>query len=407
MPVFRYTGRDATGRGTTGTVTADSELDVAKVIEAAGFYVTSITPAATATADVKHRRSLFARGITRRDLIVLLRQIETLYRAGVPISTGLDILEQQTDSAVLRSTLKKISLEVREGHKLSEAFERHPDLFPPIVTANLVAGEETGALEEVLRRLGEHLDHEDELERFVTGSLRYPAIVTVALAGVIALIILFVFPKLMPLFRLFGDNLPLPTKILKGIGEYAGSVGPLAFAAMGVLFVVFQSWRRSARGRVQWERFVLRLPKLGPIFRKLLIARFARSFAVVFRTGVPLLRAIDIVAGTLDHRILSRELMQAKYRMQAGSGIADAMKCVQTFPPLANHLIAVGEQTGRVDEMCTFLADHYEEEARYDLKTVLMLIEPALTAVLAAVVGFTALGVFMPMWNMIDVIKKH
>jgi MSHA biogenesis protein MshG len=406
MPTFRYTGRDSSGRGTAGTVTADSELDVAKVVEAAGYYVTSIVPADAHLERRGARRSLFARGVSRRDLIVLLRQIETLYRAGVPISAGLDLLEQQTESKILREALKSIAHEVREGRKLSEAFERRPDLFPPLITANLVAGEETGALDEVLHRLAEHLDHEDELERFVTGALRYPMIVCFALAVVIGIIILFVFPRLQPLFRLFGDNLPLPTKVLQAVGQHAASVGPLAIAALGVAFVAFQSWKRSARGRLQWERLVMRLPKLGPIFKKLLIARFARSFAVVFRTGVPLLRAIDIVAGTLDHRTLARELMQAKYRMQAGTGISDALKSVSTFPPLANHLIAVGEQTGRVDEMCGFLANHYEEEARYDLKSLLLLIEPALTGILAMVVGFTALGVFMPLWNMIDLMKR-
>jgi MSHA biogenesis protein MshG len=407
MASYRYTGRDSSGRGTSGTVTAETELDVAKVVEAAGFYVTSIMPADLSSSAAGGRRSLFARGISRRDLIVLLHQIETLYRAGVPIATGLELLEQQTESAVLRGALRTITHDVREGRKLSEAFQRHPDLFPQIVTANLVAGEETGALDEVLGRLGDHLEHEDELERFVTGSLRYPAIVAAALVGVISLMILFVFPKLAPLFRLFGDNLPFPTKVLKAVGDGSASVGPMVIGALGVLFVAFQSWKRSAKGRQQWERFLLTLPKLGPILKKLLIARFARSFAVVFRTGVPLLRALDIVAGTLDHRTLAKELMLAKYKMQAGNGIADAMKVVGTFPPLANHLIAIGEQTGRVDEMCTFLADHYEKEARYDLKTMLMLIEPALTGVLAFVVGFTALGVFMPMWNLIDVIKRN
>lgn len=406
MPLFRYTGRDATGRGTAGTVTAESELDVAKIVEQAGYYITSIAPAGVAAASKGVGRSIFAQGITRRDLIVLLRQVETLYRAGVPIATGLDILEQQTESKVLREALKRISIDVREGHKLSEAFERHPDIFPPLVTANLVAGEETGALDEVLRRLADHLDHEDELERFVSGALRYPAIVSLALVGVVALMIFFVFPKMTPLFRLYGDNLPLPTKIIRSIGQSAGTIAPLVAAVAGVSFVAFQTWRRSARGRLQWEAITLGLPKLGPILKKLLIGRFARSFAVVFRTGVPLLRAIDIVSGTLDNKLLASQLMTAKYKMQSGSGIADALKSVTLFPPLTNHLLTIGEQTGKVDEMCAFLADHYENEARYDLKTMLMLIEPALTAVLAFMVGFVALAIFMPMWNMIDVVKR-
>jgi MSHA biogenesis protein MshG len=295
---------------------------------------------------------------------------------------------------------------MHEGLKLSEAFERHPKLFPPIVTANLVAGEETGALEEVLRRLAEHLEHDDELERFVRGSLRYPAIVLVALAGVMALIILFVFPKLTPLFRLFGDDLPLPTRILKSVGEHATTAGPMAAAVLGGAFFLFQVWKRSERGRPIWERLTLRVPKVGPILRKLLVARFAHAFAVVFRTGVPLLRAIDIVAGTLDHRVLARDLSLAKLRMSSGMGIADAMRGITIFPPLANHLLSVGEKTGRVDDLCSFLARHYEEEARYELKTLLMLIEPTLTALLAFLVGFTAIAVFLPMWSMMDVIRR-
>jgi type II secretory pathway component PulF len=407
MPLFRYTGRDSTGRGTTGTLEAQSELDVAKVIEASGFYVTSIEPAAKAALGRKDKIPFFAPRITRRDLIVLLRQIETLYRSGVPIATGLDVLERQTENPTLRGALRTIAMEVREGVKLSEAFERHPKLFPPIITANLVAGEETGALEEVLGRVAEHLEHEDELERYVKGSLRYPTMVLVVLCAVIAMIILFVFPRMAPLFRLFGNDLPLPTKILKAVGEYAAVYAPPVIAALGVAFVAFQVWKRSHSGRPVWEMIVLRTPKVGPIFRKLLVARFARGFAVVFRTGVPLLRALDIVSATLDHRVLAKHLAIAKQRMSGGIGIAEALSQITIFPPLANHMLAVGEQTGRIEDLCGFLAGHYEEEARYDLKTLLMLIEPALTVVLAFFIGMTALAVFMPMWNMIDVVNRH
>ncbi len=407
MPLYRYTGRDATGRGTAGKVNALDELEVARVIEAAGFYVTSIEPALKPVVSRKGiQQPLLGQPVRRRDLIVLLRQIATLYRAGVPIATGLDILENQTENKTLKNALRTITIEIREGLKLSEAFERHPKIFPPIVTANLVAGEESGALEEVLTRLSQHLEHEDELERFVKGSLRYPAIVVCALAAVLYLILAFVFPKLTPLFRLFGDDLPMPTRILKTIGDHASAIAPLLGAGLGVAFLAFTAWKRTDRGRTAWERFVLKIPKLGPILRRLLIVRFARGFAVIFRTGVPLLRALDIVAATLDHRVLARELAGAKQRMSAGSGIADAMRGITVFPPLANHLLAVGEQTGRVDELCEFLANHYEDEARYELKNLLTTIEPALTALLAFLIGFTALAIFMPMWSMMDVVRR-
>lgn len=407
MPLYRYTGRDATGRGTAGKVNASDELDVAKIIEAAGFYVTSIEPATKPAGSQRGvKQPLIGQTVTRRDLIVLLRQIQTLYRAGVPIATGLDLLEQQTENKTMRLALRTISIEVREGLKLSEAFERHPKIFPPLITANLVAGEETGALEEVLARLADHLEHEDELERFVKGSLRYPMLVVLALAGVLYLILAYVFPKLAPLFRMFGDDLPLPTRILKTIGDHASTIAPTLAVVLGIGFLAFTAWKRTDRGRSTWERFVLKLPKLGPILRRLLVARFARGFAVVFKTGVPLLRALDIVAATLDHRVLATELGQARSRMSAGSGIADAMRGVTVFPPLANHLLAVGEQTGRVDELCGFLADHYEGEARYQLKNLLSLIEPALTAILAFCIGFTALAIFMPMWGMLDVVRR-
>lgn len=411
MPLYRYTGRDSTGRATAGKVEATDELDVARVMEAAGYFVTSVEPATAPVRGASKERAgaggFFGPKIKRRDLIVLLRQLETLYRAGVPIAAGLDILEHQTENAALRKALQAISIEVREGLKLSEAFERHPRLFPPLVTANMLAGEETGALDEVLKRLAEHLEHEDELERFVKGSLRYPAIVIVALFSVIMLVTMFVFPKLTPLFRIFGDNLPLPTKVLKFLGQHAVVYGPLVIFGVFVAFTLFQAWKRTAWGRPHWERITLGLPRLGPILRKILVARFARSFAVVFKTGVPVLRALDIVAATVDHTILAKQIAVAKAKMSQGMGIADAMRDITIFPPLATHLLSVGEQTGRVDDLCNFLASHYEEEARYDLKSLLMLIEPGLTAVLAAFVGFTALGVFMPMWNMMDVVGKR
>jgi MSHA biogenesis protein MshG len=399
MPQWSYTGRSA-GTAVSGQLEAASAGAVAEQLLARG--VTPLRIVASAVPQAGH--DLFAHWrkgkVTATEQLLFARQLHTLLRAGVPILSALTGLQESSDGALMRQTLQQVRRSLESGQELSLALAQHPKVFDTFYVSMVRVGEMTGRLDEVFKRLFEHMEFEIFMRQQVRSALRYPSFVIIAMAAAIAVINLMVVPAFATVFSSFGADLPWATRLLIGSSRFTLEYGwALALGAV-VAFFVLRRWIATPAGRLAWDRLGLRLPLAGKIVQKATLARFARSFALALRSGVPVERALAVVAQTADNQFIASRIEQLREQVERGDTILRSAAAAGIFTPVVLQMIAVGEETGAVDELMDEVAGLYSNDVQYELKTLSQQIEPVLVVLLGVVVLVLALGVFLPMWDL-------
>ena len=406
MPHYRYQARDKQGNLIEGRLELESEDAVAHHLLGQGVIPVSISVASAALNWKKISNiPLFEAKPSRQELSAFCRQMYTLYKAGVPLAQAMARVSQTTGQRLMARALVSISQDLASGIGLAIAVEKFPRVFPGLMINLLRVGEESGRLEEAFLRLSEYLENEDETVKQLKSVLRYPVIVIVAIVIAFVVITIFVIPAFEQFFNSFNAELPWATVILLKISAFMRASWMWLIVILVLCAGLFRWWVNTPAGQYRWHRWQLRVPILGPLLKKVILARFARSYAMVAKTGISLHRGLGLVANILDNAYFARRLQVMQTDLANGEPLAVAATHAEIFPDLVLQMLTVGEESGSLDELLEQMADFYEREVAYGLKRLKDALEPLLLILIGAMVLVLALGIFLPMWGMSGVIK--
>lgn len=408
MPSFSYKGRNSGGQLVEGVAEGANSGAVADILLGQGLIPVEIreSKAAAAKTTASAGITLFKPKTTHIDILLFSRQLHTLLKAGVPIMRALGGLQEAAINPAMKAVIQDLRESLEGGRELSAGLVRHPRVFSPFYVSMVKVGEMTGLLEEIFMRLFVHLEFERYMREQVKSALRYPSFVVMAMAIAIVVINIFVIPAFAKVFAGFGAELPLMTRILLGFSEFMVSYWPHMLAVLGGCVFAFRSWVGTAKGRHDWEGIALRIPIAGKILHKAALARFARSFALGMRSGVPVMQALSNSAQTVDNSYIARRIENMREGVERGESILRSALSVGIFTPVVLQMIAVGEESGAIDDMMEEIGQMYQQEVEYELKTLGQQIEPILIVSLGILVLILALGVFLPMWDLGKVALK-
>jgi type II secretory pathway component PulF len=408
MPNYSYQAINEIGENVTGTLEAES-MDVANsIILARGLIPSKISPVKiTNVDDWWSRIKSLIDTVKVMDLIIFTKQFRSMLGAGVPILRLLQILELQTESKGLKEAITKIIQDIRQGSSISEAFEKYPKIFSPLYCSMLKAGEISGNVPGVLDRLIYIIEHEAKIKSDIKSALRYPMIILVALAIAFVILLTFVVPSFASMFSKSGLVLPMPTKVAMLLSGYLKNYWYVILTFMAIIIFGLSAYFKTDNGRFIRDAFLLELPILGPLFKKAALSRFASIFAILQTSGVPVMQALTILSETIGNAAISRAFDYVRDRIEEGAGISTPLKAAKYFTPMVVDMIAIGEETGNIDEMLREITKHYDDEVEYAVKGLSEAIGPILIVGLAAIVGFFALAIFMPMWDLTQMATKH
>ncbi|MBW2515532.1 MAG: type II secretion system F family protein [Deltaproteobacteria bacterium] len=401
MPKFQYQAITETGATTSGEIEADSLESANSLLAARGYIPTRVRAeqAALSGFQMSKIRELLS-PVKAPELILFTKQFKTMFNAGVSMINMLAILEQQTENPRLRGVLGKMHQDIKEGASLYEAFRKHPKVFSPLYCSMIRAGETSGALPEVLERLTYIIEHENQVKSDIKSALTYPVIVVVFLFSAFLILITQVIPKFASIFKNAGLQLPLPTQICIFLYEVLSSYWLFVLGAAILVGLFLYYYLKTRQGKLMRDTLLMKVPLLGPLFVKSAVSRFASIFSILQSSGVDVLDSMDILTETIGNAAIGNELENIKDRLAEGRGIAGPLGEAKYFTPMLINMVAIGEESGSLESMLQEVASHYDSEVEYAMKKLSEAIGPLLTVGLAAVVGFFALAIFLPMWDL-------
>ena len=405
MPFFAYKGRNPRGELVQGRLEGNDSGAIADHLLNTGVTPIEIRAAVGGmrSGDVvlpEAIQRIFQPPITLVDVMLFSRQLYTLMKAGVPILRALAGLEESTTNSSLKAVVADLRVSLDSGRELSAAMRRHPRVFSPFYVSLVRVGETTGMLETVFLRLYEHLEFEKEIRERIKSALRYPMFVVLAMAVALVIVNLVVIPAFAKLFEGFNASLPLMTRIVIGFSNFTVAYWPALLAAVVGAIVGFNAWRKSRAGKYAWDRFKLRIPIGGTIILKATLARFARSFALSIKSGVPVVQGLTTVAEVVDNDFLARRIEQMRDGVERGESVLRTAMTADIFTPVVLQMIAVGDETGELDDLMLEVAELYERDVDYEVKSLAAQIEPILIVFLGILVLILALGIFLPIWDL-------
>ncbi|MGF1685799.1 type II secretion system F family protein [Photobacterium japonica] len=404
MPVFTYRGRGSKGELLRGQIDAASADAASDNLIRQGIIPLEIR-ARPAQAINMDWESMFKRPVPLDVLVIFCRQLYSLTKAGVPLLRSMRGLSQSASHPLLKSALESVVIELTNGKSLSAAMKMHPRVFSGLFVSMISVGENTGRLDTLLLQLAQYYEQEVETRRRIQSAMRYPTFVISAILLAMAVLNIKVIPQFSSMFSRFGVDLPLPTRMLIGSSNLFVNYWPLMLGGMIASWLGVRLWRQTPKGAERWDRWRLKAPIVGDIINRAQLSRFSRTFSLMVSAGVPLNQAIQMSAEALGNRYLENRLIAMKQGIEGGNSIANTASQSGVFTPLVLQMIAVGEETGQVDELLLEAADFYDREVDYDLKTLTAKIEPLLLLVVAGMVLMLALGIFLPMWGLLDVAR--
>jgi general secretion pathway protein F len=407
MAVYAYKGLDTRGKAVKGVRDADNAKALRGLLKRDGILATEVLEQSEASR--KASRDIDFRGLFRRvstmDVAIATRQLSVLLRSGVPLVEALSALIDQLDHPDLKTAFTETRNQVNEGTNLADAMKAHPKVFPTLYVNMIAAGEASGTLEEVLARLAEFFDDQTRLQSKVRGALAYPAVMAVVVVLILFLMMSVVVPKVTAIFENFNQALPWYTSLLIWVSDLFSNYWWLLGALLGGGIYWFRRWRNTENGRKKWDIFVLEVPLFGPLLTMVAVTRFARTLATLLASGVPVLTAMDITRNVLGNTELMRVVENARTSVREGEGIAKPLREGGRFPPIVTHMIAVGEQTGQLEEMLIHVADAYDQQVEVRVGAMTSILEPLMIVVMGVIVGGIAFAILMPLLQLNEMIQ--
>lgn len=402
MPIYTYKGLNIEGRGLTGIIDADSPRSARQRLRSNGIYPTAVREHQGADAHPGPSASLpGSRGLLgKQELALLTRHLATLLEAGLPLVEALTVLVEQSEGQASKRVLARIREQIREGKAFSTALESFPGDFAQVYVSMVRTGETAGTLETVLVRLAGYLDQQLELKNKITNAIIYPAIMLIVGVGVLCFLMIFVVPRITTVFNDVHQSLPWPTVMLIAISRFLGGYW---IALLGLALIVGGGLGRVAAspvGRAHIDRLLLRLPFVGNVVRMVCISRLAGTLSAMLSNGVPVLDALDVARGVMNNQVLEQAVLRAQNNIREGESVADPLKRSGVFPPLATHMIAVGERSGTLEEMLEKVSQLYDSEVNRIITRLTSLMEPIMVLVMGVIVFFIVLAILLPIFQM-------
>ncbi len=406
MAKYYYQAITENGSSVSGSIDADSAEGATGALVARGYIPQKITDASRSglgyfLTDLQEKLT----PVKLPELILFTKQLRTLIRAGVPMLKLLQVLENQTENIKLKRIVVAISQDIREGGSLYDGFRKYPSVFSPLYASMLHAGETSGALPEILDRLIYILDHDHKIRSDIRSALQYPAIVIICLLVAFMILLTLVIPKFAGIFLQSGLQLPLPTVICMKLYTILRSYWPAVFLMAAGVGITINLYLKTEIGKFRRDKLILHLPLIGMMIRKAAMARFASIFAILQASGISVLETMSILSETIGNAALSKAFENIMDRLEEGRGIAGPLATSPYFTPIIINMVAIGEESGNLDEMLHEAAAHYDAELEFAMKRLSDSIGPILTVCLAAVVLFFALAIYLPMWDMVKMVK--
>ncbi|MBI4259533.1 MAG: type II secretion system F family protein [Actinobacteria bacterium] len=399
---YAYRVRDRGGKIVTGTLLGDSQALVVNRLREMGYVPLQIQ---VKKEGLNRELTLRPGHVKMKSMAVFSRQFATMVNSGLPILRALAILSDQTESKELTKVLTQVRIDVERGSSLSEAMTRHPKVFTNLYIAMIRSGEVGGVLDSVLLRLADNIEKEVALRQKIKSAMTYPVVVLLMVGMILTAMLLFIVPQFEGIYANLGGTLPLPTRILLGTSALIRNFW-FVWLALTVGFVIaFRRYKKTERGRAQVDMLKLKVPVFGNLFHKSALSRFANTLGVLLRSGVPILQALDIVKDTVNNKVISVAVSDVQSSVKEGESIAKPLGKHAVFPPMVVQMLAVGEETGAVDSMLEKVAQFYDEEVTASVDALTSLIEPLMIAVIGGAVGLSVVALYLPMFNLINLVK--
>jgi MSHA biogenesis protein MshG len=404
MISFKYTGRNNNGSQVKGTLEASNASAAAEQL-----LRKSITPISILATKNNKTESLAGKDVSEvfgfnrvslDELIIFSRQMYALMRSGVPILRAINGMAEASTSNTLKKALIKIGGQLEGGYTLSSALNHHPKIFGPLFVSLVHVGENTGQLEDSFLKLTTYLEREQATRKRIKTALRYPSMVLIALSAALVILNIFVIPTFANMFSRLGAELPLATKFLMTSSSLFLNYWPYMLIFCIAIYFSLRRTLKTVKGRYQWDKRKIKLPIIGNIIERSILARFSHSFGIILKAGIPMTTGLTLVSEAVDNRYMEKKIIAMRSSIESGESLLRSAIASTLFTPLVLQMIAVGEETGRVDELLKEVGDYYEREVDYDLSTLTARIEPLLLVCVAAMVLVLALGIFTPMWDM-------
>src|ERR687884_1189216 len=405
MGTFAFKALDLAGTSTRGELEADDKQAVASQLRSKGLIVLDIEEKKSA-ADVGDMLARFKK-VKPQELTVATRQLATMISSGMSLLRALYVLEEQARSDKMREAVTSVRMDVEAGISLSDALGRHPDIFNELYIAMVAAGEVGGILEQTLERVADQLEKDDSLRRQVKAAMMYPILISSFALTVLLALVTFLVPVFEKVFKQFHGSLPPITKVTVAMSHFVtGQWYLMILIVFGVVYG-FRKWKRTERGKEQWDRFKLRIPmKIGDLVQKVCLARFSRTYSALIGAGVPMLQAIEITGKTSGNKVIEKAMYAVGESVRAGGSITTPMRAEpHAFPIMVTQMIGVGEETGALEAMLSKIADFYEDEVAAGLKALTSILEPLMIIVVGGIVGFIVVSMYMPMFKVYDSIR--
>jgi type IV pilus assembly protein PilC len=402
MATYVFKAMDLTGAKATGEVEAENKQIVSEQLKSRGLIVLDIS----AKHQSRELNISFFDKLSATDLAVMTRQLATMVQSGMTILRALYVLEAQTENKQLQEAIVAVRKDVEAGLPLSDALERHPAIFDPLFVNMTRAGETGGMLDESLIRVADQLEKADSLRRQVKSAMTYPAVVLTFAGGVLLALVAFLVPVFIGVFKQFGGGLPPITKVTVMLSQAITGYWYVMFGGAFAMVWAFRKWKKSEKGRPQWDRFRLRVPmKIGDIVQKVALARWSRTLSALVSAGVPLLHALDITGKTAGNHVIEQAMAGVIESVKSGGTIADPLKQSSVFPTMVSHMVSVGEETGSLDTMLSKIADFYEDQVDAAVKSLTSILEPVMIVIVGGIVGFIVISMYLPLFKVYDAIK--
>lgn len=405
MPdTYVYRVRDREGKLLEGSLEAESQVLVANKLRQMGYVPIAIDKQGGGFGKQEIKLS-FGSGVKLKDVSIFSRQFATMINSGLSLLRSLYILAEQTENKRFAEVIDQIRQDVEKGASLSQALSKHPKVFNKLYVSMVRAGEIGGVLDSVLLRLASTIEKQVELRGKIKSALTYPVAVLALVVMIVAAMLLFIVPIFKTLYDDLGGTLPLPTRLLLAVSTVLKSYFPIVVIAVAVGVWLFRRWIATDGGRAKWDAFKLRIPIVGGLVQKTALARFASTLSALLRSGVPILESLDIVSDTVSNAVVSKAVQETQSAVKGGESIAKPLSQHKVFPPMVTQMMAVGEETGALDDMLEKIGEFYEREVEATVDALTSLLEPLLIVVLGGAVGGMVVALYMPMFQIINLVQ--
>lgn len=406
MKSFRYSAKSADGETITGTLAAPDREGAVGSLRKQNLTVVDLKESGGGLQSLKARA--VRPGAPRKgdELVVFTRQLATMITSGITLLEAMEILVEQAESPAFQATLRKVTEEVRTGSDLSRSLAQHPRVFSELFVNMVKAGEVSGQIDEILVRLADYMEAAAKLKREIKSAMTYPVISLVLVIGITAFLMIGIVPQFRPIFEQLGIELPGLTLFVLGMSDVCREQGLLILGVFAASWFAVSAAKRTEKGGYAWDAIMIKTPVFGPLFRKVALARFSRTFSTLIKSGVPILGCLDIVADTAGNKVVTRAVRSAKDYVREGNSLSEPLAQSPVFPPMVTRMISIGERSGALEHLMEKIAEFYDEQVSAQVKSLTSLIEPLLIAVMGFFVGTIVIAVFLPIFKIQETLTK-